>query len=299
MSVRDFIRKITPKFLLTLNRKRKKEARNKVLNKQREKGEAITQTDLENQLKLMGLTTGDSVLVHSSLSRIGYLENGPTTLIDALLSVVGEQGTVLMPTSPNHVYQLNYIQNTPYFDVLHSPSKMGAVTEVFRTYPHSKRSLHPTEPVSAIGPLAEYYTKDHFNAVTPYAKNSPFYRLSEQNGKIMYIGVTLANAGTNLHTLEDAVENFKFPVYYPTIFEIDVIDEKGQKHRMKTKVHDPVYSKKRKCDELIPLFEKHGVLKKCQLGNAETLVVDAKPFLEVMLAAYHTNGVTMYTPKGS
>lgn len=298
MSLKDFIRSNTPKVLLDWNRKRKKGNRNAALNSKKEAGKSLTEEDLVKDLERIGLVKGDSVLVHSSLSRIGHLENGPATFIAALLTVVGEEGTILMPTSPNNVFQLNYIRNTPFFDVVNTPSKTGAITEYFRKLPDAVRSLHPTEPVSAIGRLAEYYTKDHFNQLTPYNENSPFYRVSENDGKILYVGVTLSMAGTNLHTLEDAVD-FKFPVYYPEIFEIDVIDNTGERHTVTTKVHDPEYSKKRKCDDLIPLFEKEKALERVRIGEADTLMVDAKRFLAVMIKNYEESGVTMYTPKGS
>ena len=116
--------------------------------------------------------------------------------------------------------------------------------------------------------------------------------------KILMIGVTLDNAGTNLHCLEDAVD-FKYPVYYHEIFEVKVRDEAGVLRVMKTKVHNPVWSKRRKCDELIPLFEKNGALTRFKLGMAECLLLDAKAMLEIMLLEYKERGVTMYTPKGN
>jgi len=298
MKLKDFIRKITPTRVLEWNRKRKKAQRNAELIAHSKSGKSRTKDDLIQDLYSIGIQSGDSVLVHSSLSRIGHLEEGPKTLVDALLEVVGAEGTILMPTSPNAVYQYDYIQETPFFDVLNSPSKTGAITEYFRKIPGSIRSLHPTEPVSAIGKLAEYYTKDHFNQLTPYNEKSPFYRISEQKGKILYIGVSLDQAGTNLHTLEDAVD-FKYPVYAAEIFEITVIDENGTHFQVKTKVHNPEFSKKRKCDELIPLFEAKKALFRAKIGEADTLVVDAALFFQVMLDAYHENGVTIYTPKGS
>jgi len=299
MSLKDVIRNLTPNFLLQANRKRKKKNRNKTLANQKSKGKTITTQQLIKNLEHIGIQKGDTLLVHSSLSKIGFLENGPKTLIDALLNVIGENGNLLMPTSPNNVYQLNYIQNTPYFDVLNSPSKTGAITEYFRTLKGVKRSLHPTEPVSVFGPLANYFTKDHFNQLTPYTKNSPFYKVTEKQGKILYIGVTLAMAGTSLHTLEDAIEDFKFPVYHPHIFDFKVIDSKGIEHNIKTKVHNPEWSKKRKCDDLISMFEAENALKKVKIGEADTLLCDAKLFFETMVKKYHENGVTMYTPLGS
>lgn len=298
MSLKDTIRKMVPTPILEWNRRRKKTARNAGLEKQKSAGKSLTQSDLIENFKNIGIESGDTVLVHSSLSRVGHLEEGPKTFVDALLVAVGPEGNILMPTSPNNVYQLNYIRNTPYFDVKNSPSKTGAITEYFRKLPEAVRSLHPTEPVSAIGPQAVYFTKDHFNQPTPYNDKSPFYRVSEQNGKILYVGVTLSMAGTNLHTLEDAVD-FKFPVYHDEVFEVEVIDDSGNHFKVKTRVHNPEYSKKRKCDDLIPMFESEGALKRCRVGSADTLMVDAKRFFDVMVEQYEENGVTMYTPEGS
>lgn len=298
MSFKDFLRNITPTSLLNWNRKRKKNQRNNQLSQQAVSGKSISQHDLENDFKKIGIKNGDVVLVHSSLSKIGHLKDGPKTFVDALINVVGKEGTVLMPTSPNAVFQADYIRENKVFDVLNSPSKTGKITEYFRTLPGVKRSLHPTEPVSGIGANIDYFLDEHFGGLTPYTSKSPFYKVSEKSGKILYVGVTLSMAGTNLHTLEDTVE-FKFPIYLNEIFEVDVIDAEGKKHRVKTKVHDPVYSKKRKCDELIPMFIQDGAMQKVKIGEAETLLVDAKKFLESMIKNYNEKGITMYTPFGS
>ncbi|MBI3238979.1 MAG: AAC(3) family N-acetyltransferase, partial [Flavobacteriia bacterium] len=118
-------------------------------------------------------------------------------------------------------------------------------------------------------------------------------------GKILYIGVTLANAGTSLHLLEDAVTQFKFPVYYPELFSVKVKLVTGELKTVQTKVHNPEWSAKRRCDELIPLFEQKGAFQKVMIGNAPTLLVDAQRMLEVMISEYEQRGVTMYTPNGS
>ena len=298
MGLKDIVRKFTPKPLLDWNRKRKKRVRNAQLEQQRSSNKALTKEDLVANLKRIGIEKGDILMVHSSLSKIGFLEEGPKTFVDALIEAVGPEGNILMPTSPNNVYQLDYIRNTPFFDVLNSPSKTGKITEYFRTLPGVERSLSPTEPVSAWGPRAVEFTKDHFGQLTPYNEHSPFYKVSENGGKLLYVGVTLSMAGTNLHTLEDAVE-FKFPVYYKDIFEIEVIGKNQRKQKVKTKVHDPDWSKKRKCDDLIPMFIEEGAMKKVKIGEADTLLCDAKKFFDVMVKNYKEKGITMYTPKGS
>jgi aminoglycoside 3-N-acetyltransferase len=297
MSLKDFVRNLTPDFLLKWNRRRTKKIRNNQLEQMAKAGQSISQQQLEDDFRKAGIKSGDIILVHSSLSKIGHLIDGPKTFVDALINVVGEKGTILMPTSPNAVYQFDYIQQHKIFDVLNTPSKTGKITEYFRTLPGVKRSWHPTEPVSGWGANVDFFLDEHFNQLTPYNSKSPFYKVSEQGGKLLYIGVTLANAGTNLHTLEDAVD-FKFPVYADEIFVTELIDPTGKRHRVKTKVHNPEFSKKRKCDDLIPLFKKEGALKTVKIGQADALVADAKKFLEVMIKAYNEKGVTMYTPDG-
>jgi len=297
MSLKDFVRNLTPDFLLKWNRQRTKKIRNNQLNQMAKAGQSISQQELEKDFIKAGIKSGDILLVHSALSKIGHLVDGPKTFVDALMNLVGENGTILMPTSPSAVYQYDYIRENKTFDVLNSPSKTGKITEYFRTLPGVKRSWHPTEPVSAWGANVDFFLDEHFNQLTPYNSKSPFYKVSEKGGKLIYIGVTLANAGTNLHTLEDAVD-FKFPVYTDEIFETELIDPTGKKHTIKTKVHNPEFSKKRKCDDLIPLFEKEGAMKKVKIGQTYALIADAKKFLEVMIKAYQEKGITMYTPDG-
>lgn len=299
MALRDKLRKLAPGFLLNWYRGRKKTAVRRTLEEQRVSGNAFRQEELLHHLRAMGIVAGDTLLVHSSLSKIGYVEGGPEAIVDVLLEAVGPTGHVLMPNSPNAGYQLEYIQTLDVFDVRQSASKLGAITEAFRKRPEARRSVSATEPVSCIGPDAAAFVDGHYGQTTPYTSESPFYKVAERGGKILYIGVTLANAGTSLHLLEDAVEAFPFPVYYPQVFNVKVRLENGEEHLVQTKVHNPGQSAKRRCDELIPLFEQAGVLTKERFGNAEVLLVDAKGMLESMLRWYEEKEVTMYTPGGS
>lgn len=299
MDVRNLLRSLAPAVLINVYRRKKKKKQRQLIQNQKDNGEFWTKDDLIAHFKSFGIIEGDILLVHSSLSKIGFIENGPKDFVDALLEVVGSEGHVLMPNSPNASFQLEYIQQLPVFDVQNDTSKLGAISEYFRKLPNAIRSEHPTEPVSCIGPHAAFFVSNHFGNITPYNENSPFYKVSQRKGKILYIGVTLDNAGTNLHTLEDAVTDFKFPIYHEQIFNVKVKSKDGTIKSMQTKVHNPVWSKKRQCDGLLPLFIERNVAKKVKIGNAETWLFDAEKMLEVMIDAYQTNGVTMYTPKGS
>ena len=295
--MRDQIRAFIPKELLNWYRQFKKNKVRLNLEKQKDKGDALSQEKLVEQFKNIGIEEGDSLMVHSAMSKIGYLENGPKTFVNALIEAVGETGNILMPSSPVDKLQLDYISKNRTFDVLNTPSKMGAISEYFRKKDGTKRSTHPTEPVCAFGPHADYFTNGHFGKETPYGETSPWHRLMEKNGKILYVGVTLINAGTHLHVLEDLTD-FKYPVYADTTFDIEVINHLGLSQHVKTRVHNPEFSKRRKCDELIPQFKEDNVLKEVKIGQAQCLLLDANAMLKSMLEAYNNKGVTMYTPHG-
>jgi len=294
---KQFVLKYAPGFMLELAKKLKKDRRKKHLAKQQASNSGISREQLLNDLQKIGIRKGDSVLVHSSLSKIGFVVGGSKTVVDALTDAVGESGTLLFPAFPAKGRNKTYLQEHPSFDITNTPSQMGSITEYFRKLPGVFRSFHPTDSVCAKGLLAEYYTNSHFGQLTPYNENSPFRKLCGKNGKILMLGTTLNGACTNLHTLEDAVD-FKFPVYDNDIFTVKMIGENGTEKVMQTKVHDPQYSAKRNCDALKPMFEKEGVLVNGKIGEADSMLIDAKKMLDVMIRNYNEKGITMYTPFG-
>lgn len=82
---------------------------------------------IKNDLLKLGIKKDDTILMHSSLSALGYIEGGADTLIDTLLDVLCE-GTLLMPA-------LSYdfvTGDNPVFDVNNTQSCVGKVTETFR-----------------------------------------------------------------------------------------------------------------------------------------------------------------------
>ena len=295
--LKQILIRFAPQFILELAKSWKKNIRRKELDKQRNLNIALTKEILIKELRRIGINAGDHVLVHSALSKIGYIENGPTTLIEALIDVVDDNGTLLMPSFPAKGRNKDHLESYPFFDIKNTPSQMGITTEIFRKMPDVFRSFHPTDTVCAKGKLAEHFTNSHYNQLTPYNEFSPFRKLCDANGKILMLGTTLNGACTNLHTLEDAVD-FEYPVYDDKIFEVTMIDANSNSSIVKTKVHNPVYSAKRNADALKPLFEKEKALTNDQIGDAKTMLIDANKMFEVLVKYYNGDGVTMYTPYG-
>jgi aminoglycoside 3-N-acetyltransferase len=154
----------------------------------------VTRADMAGDFAALGLCAGDVAMVHSSLSSIGYVVGGADAVIDALLEVVGQTGTVIMPTLVRG--GLSVEERFRIWDIDKSPSDVGRITEAFRRRPESVRSWHPTHAVSAIGPLAQELTKDHRHASgrpspwhdAAFAADSPWEKMCDLGARYMFLG---------------------------------------------------------------------------------------------------------------
>jgi len=153
---------------------------------------------LKNDLTALGLKKGDSVLIHSSYKSMGGLEGGIQTFVEAMLSVLGESGTLIAPTL---TYAYVPIEN-PVFDYANTPSCVGAISEYIRCMDGSVRSIHPTHSCTALGNKAEFYTNTHYLDCTPVGKNSPFFKLKENGGKVLMLGCG-TKSNTSMHGVEE------------------------------------------------------------------------------------------------
>ena len=132
-----------------------------------------TRERLASDLRALGVREGGVLLVHSSLSALGWVPGGPETVIQGLLTALGPEGTLLVPA-------LSFATVTPeqpVFDVRTTPSCIGAIAEHFRTRPGSLRSVHPSHSVCGVGPRAHELLANHDVDRTPVGPNSPFRRL--------------------------------------------------------------------------------------------------------------------------
>ncbi len=92
------------------------------------------------------------MMYRSRYKSLGGVLGGPRTVVDALLEVVGPQGTLVVPTFTH--------SGTTHFDPRSSPSLNGAITEAARAHPCAVRSWHPTHAVTVIGPSAAELVRD-------------------------------------------------------------------------------------------------------------------------------------------
>ena len=153
---------------------------------------------IKEDLKALGLKRGDAVLIHSSFKSMGAVEGGIETFVNALLSVIGDRGTLISPTLTFSFVTME----ERVFDYLNTPSCVGAISEFIRHMDGAKRSIHPTHSCAAIGFKRDWYVNGHEHDRTPIGKNSPIYKLHEDGGKVLMLGCGI-NCNTSMHGVEE------------------------------------------------------------------------------------------------
>ncbi len=178
-----------------------------------------TTYSLNNELKDLGVTEGDVLLVHSSLSSIGWICGGPQTLIEVLLKAVGKEGTLVMPahsrdwSNPenwsNPPVPKDWVpiiqENMPAFDKELTPTRgIGRTAELFRTLKDTLRSDHPLGSFAANGKYAEEITSNH-PLNSQFGMNSPVGSMYKLNAKVLLLGVGYDSC-TSFHLSEAITE---------------------------------------------------------------------------------------------
>ncbi|MDA9981887.1 AAC(3) family N-acetyltransferase [Gammaproteobacteria bacterium] len=130
----------------------------------------------------LGVRTGDHLGLGISLKSVGRVEGGPIGFLEALNDSIGRTGTIMFPayTLPSGV-RPDYV-----YDYRTTPAYTGIVPETLRLYPGAIRSKHPVTSVVAFGRYSEFLTVGHDHSAPEY---SPYSKLSEINGKVLFIGL--------------------------------------------------------------------------------------------------------------
>ncbi|BBD65876.1 aminoglycoside N3'-acetyltransferase [Nostoc commune NIES-4072] len=166
-----------------------------------------------------GLTPGMNVIVHSSLSSLGWVCGGSVAVVQALMDVITPAGTLVMPTYSGDLSDPNTWQapavptdwwsiiyeTMPAFDPKVTPTRrMGKIVETFRTWQGVVRSSHPTVSFAAWGKHAEKIIFDHA-LENSLGESSPLARLYELNGSVLLLGVGYDRC-TSFHLAEYRVD---------------------------------------------------------------------------------------------
>lgn len=193
--------------------------------------QTVAGTELREFLKSIGITRNAVVMVHTSVRNVSLIDDQETgqafsdpiavatKLLSLLSELVGESGTLVMPSHPLYRDDPGYYkggdksQLVLTYDPLKTPCSVGLTNELFRFSPGTQRSLHPLQSVSARGPRAGEILADNLNRrkPLPHGVDSSYYRVVQYEGIVVSIGVPLIEYFTLIHTAED-VRDAEWPV---------------------------------------------------------------------------------------
>jgi aminoglycoside 3-N-acetyltransferase len=181
-----------------------------------------TKTSLSKDFKKLGLEKGMVVIVHSSLSSFGWICGGPVAVIQALMDVIGEEGTIVMPTQtgdnsdpvswqnppvPEEWWPIIREEMPPYDPEITPTRGMGKIVETFRSYPNVKRSLHPAYSFASWGKHSGYILSEQ-PLDAGFGPESPLAKIYELDGFVLQLGVG-HDSNTSLHLAEHTIEHPK------------------------------------------------------------------------------------------
>ncbi|HEY7974565.1 MAG TPA: AAC(3) family N-acetyltransferase [Ktedonobacterales bacterium] len=171
-----------------------------------------TRASLAADLRALGVAPGMTLLVHSSLSALGWVSGGPVAVIQALTDVLTADGTLVAPAftgdysdpaawrnPPVPAKWIPIIRATmPAYDARITPTRMmGRTAEIFRQWPGAVRSEHPQSSFAAWGRHAQAITRDH-PLEGSLGDDSPLARIYALDGRVLLLGVGFGN-NTSFH----------------------------------------------------------------------------------------------------
>lgn len=246
----------------------------------------VTKQDIISAVRNVGLKEGSTVMVHTSLSRIGYVCGGAQTVIEALIEVVGHEGTLMMPTQSwknldpedgvhwdtEEEYWDIIRKNWPAYDKRITPTNtMGAVSEMFRSWPGTVRSDHPARSVAAWGKYAKYLVEDH-DISNIFGEGSPVGKLYELDGEVLLIGVGY-DKNTSLH-LADARADY--PGKHNCIEHSAMIED----GRRVWKEYVTLFVDGEDFEQIGEAFEQNNTVNKTMIGNAKLRLMSQKRLVD-------------------
>lgn len=125
---------------------------------------------IKNDLIELGVKPGDTLFLRISYRAIGKIEGGPKSFIDALLDVIGKDGTIILTAFPKkYIRQMRFMHLRQVLSSSNPPKTLtGVMSEIALAHPDAKISQKLEFPFVAIGKNAEYLTRNHTHDKNAY-----------------------------------------------------------------------------------------------------------------------------------
>lgn len=281
----------------------KKGLRKREIRRIKQTAPRISKNRIVEDLKKIGINAGDTVLLHSSLKRVGYVDGGASAVIKAFQEAVSADGTLVIPTYQMLGSMYNTCLEADYiFDPRTAGTSIGAIPDAFLKCPDVYRSIHPTHSVSATGKHAKFITEAHHLAASTFGADSPWDRLLKVDGKIFMLGLYMGR-NTFSHVLEDRMlDRFPLPVRMQKTYYLNCRDWDGKLLQVPVNPLDPEFAVSRMDqkdrqdlrDYFWEELNNAGILYTGNIGQARSWFAMAKQYYDCLLKLMN-EGLTIYS----
>ena len=180
----------------------------KMMNEEKMRSPLLTKEELVKELRLLGLSRGMLLLVEADSDRLPYLVGGEQALVDALMEVVGYEGTIVCASFTSELLDPACIPECPfpyesweeircnalpYQPKLSLPKYSDPFVRQFLRNDGIVRSYHPLYSFAAWGKYAKVICRRH-PLHFGLNEESPLGRICDLNGYVLLLGTSFEKA---------------------------------------------------------------------------------------------------------
>lgn len=246
--------------------------------------QSYSRDQLKAALDRVGVSPGQTLLVHSSLFHLGRMAGVssadlPPGILGALRDAVGEEGTIAVPA-----FSFAFCRGTKFSRGDTPSEQMGAFSEFVRRQPDACRSPHPMQSISAIGPNAKRICSN--DTTSSFSDSGAFDQLLRLDAQVLLLGATM-QAVSLIHYVEER-ENVPYRYWKSFTGEWqdgDLCEQRSYQMFVRDLDKDPRLVLSPLHDDLLS----SGRLKSAELGAGQIMAFGAAEFVALAhrrLSAY-------------
>jgi aminoglycoside 3-N-acetyltransferase len=176
-------------------------------------------------LKRNGVKKGGLIIVHSSYDALAGSGLSPSEIIDKLLDLIGEEGTLAMPAIRQYkeqprkgkeyiTYNMDNVVCT--YDVRKTPINTGFLPYYLMRRKGSVTSRHPCHTMTAYGPLAKPMMEHNLDGEKPlsHGPNSSWKYCYDNNALVVGLGIDLVHYLSIIHLIEEIFGDWPVKDWY-------------------------------------------------------------------------------------
>lgn len=230
--------------------------------------------DIKTDLIRLGIKKRDTLFLRISYRAIGKINGGPKVFLDALIDVIGEEGTIILTAFPKlYMRQFRWFHKNKIFSKDNPPKPLtGVMSVIAQSYPNAMMSENLTHPFIVIGKHSEYLTRNY-----DYSKES-YWVINEAikkfNCKCLRVGGEEFTGTTHLAFTAILKEK---GYYQRGLVEGLYVLEKGK--LIWREIENTIFCSKAFFENMQPMVKEFSVINEGSIGAAIAVLTDMKKSL--------------------